>query len=130
MLEQLLLALFGFTPESPDEKPRAVVIVSKSRSYIDYAEIKINNDKQFKCFDELMQRESSWRTKKNPELADNPRSSAYGIPQALPGSRMRSAGHDWATNPITQIKWALNYISERYDTPCKALLHHDRKGWY
>lgn len=130
MLEQLLLALFGFTPEHSDEKPRAIVIVSNTPNYIHFAKSKIKNKEQFKCFDEIMQRESSWRTVKNPELADNPRSSAYGIPQALPGSRMRSAGYDWATNPITQIKWAIDYIDERYGTSCKALEHHNKKGWY
>lgn len=130
MLEQLLLALFGFTPETPDEKPRAVVVVSRTRSFVDYAEMKINDPEQFKCFDELMQKESSWRTRKNPQYADNPISSAYGIPQALPGHKMASAGHDWKTNPITQIRWAISYIEERYGTSCEALKHHHKKGWY
>ena len=55
--------------------------------------------------------------------ADNPNSSAYGIPQALPGSKMASAGADWATNPVTQIKWGLGYIQDRYGSPCSAWGH-------
>ncbi len=67
------------------------------------------------CLDNLFERESNWRT-----TADNPTSSAYGIPQALPGSRMASAGADWLTNPATQITWGLGYIKGRYGTPCGA----------
>src|SRR5690606_28488955 len=68
---------------------------------------------QFSCLDQLWTRESNWRWN-----ADNPTSSAYGIPQALPGSKMASAGADWATNPVTQIRWGLGYIEGRYGTPC------------
>jgi hypothetical protein len=67
------------------------------------------------CLDNLFERESNWRTN-----ADNPTSSAYGIPQALPGSKMASAGADWLTNPATQITWGLGYIKGRYATPCGA----------
>jgi hypothetical protein len=133
MLEELLLALFGIRTEPPvQEYPNRVVVVqeSRSRDFVDYARKKIDNETEFKCFDELMHRESSWRTRKDPQFADNPNSSAYGIPQALPGHKMSSAGHDWATNPITQIRWALQYIKDRYSTPCKALEFHNRKGWY
>jgi hypothetical protein len=134
MLEQLLLALFGIYTEPPAQvemKSRAdVVVVSRSRDFVDYAKQKINNETEFKCFDELMHRESSWRTRKDPQFADNPNSSAYGIPQALPGKKMASAGHDWATNPITQIRWAIGYIEDRYQTSCKALKFHDERGYY
>ena len=70
-------------------------------------------------------RESGW----NP-FADNPTSSAYGIPQALPGSKMASAGADWATNPVTQIRWGLGYIRDRYGSPCGAWAHSEANGWY
>ena len=53
--------------------------------------------------------------------ADNPSSSAYGIPQALPGSKMASAGDDWANNAVTQIRWGLGYIADRYGSPCSRL---------
>lgn len=80
---------------------------------------------QWQCLDNLWTRESHWNYK-----ADNPSSSAYGIPQALPGSKMSSAGSDWQTNPVTQIKWGLNYIADRYGTPCGAWAHSEDVGWY
>jgi hypothetical protein len=80
---------------------------------------------QFGCLDALWQRESGW----NPH-ARNPSSGAYGIPQALPGGKMASAGSDWRTNPATQIRWGLSYISSRYGTPCGAWAHSKSHGWY
>jgi len=80
---------------------------------------------QFGCLDSLYIRESNW----NP-YADNPTSSAYGIPQALPGSKMATAGADWATNPVTQIRWGLGYIRDRYGSPCGAWSHSQAVGWY
>jgi len=80
---------------------------------------------QFSCLDSLWSRESGWRVN-----ADNPSSSAYGIPQALPGSKMSSAGADWATNPATQIRWGLGYIQDRYGSPCGAWGHSQGHGWY
>lgn len=82
-------------------------------------------DSQFGCLDYLWTRESNWRWN-----ADNPTSSAYGIPQALPGSKMATAGADWETNPETQIRWGLGYIAGRYGTPCAAWGHSERVGWY
>lgn len=79
---------------------------------------------QFACLVALFNRESHWNV-----YAANP-SGAYGIPQALPGSKMASAGADWATNPRTQITWGLNYIGARYLTPCGAWEHSQAKGWY
>jgi uncharacterized protein YabE (DUF348 family) len=69
---------------------------------------------QFSCLDSMWTRESGWRVN-----AANP-SGAYGIPQALPGSKMSSVGADWQTNATTQIKWGLGYIAERYNSPCEA----------
>lgn len=80
---------------------------------------------QFSCLDSLWTRESGWSV-----TADNPSSSAYGIPQALPGSKMSSAGADWAYNPVTQIKWGLGYIADRYGSPCAAWGHSQNVGWY
>jgi hypothetical protein len=90
-----------------------------------YAFAILNDKKQFKCLEELWEKESNWR-----HNVKNPNSSAYGIPQALPGKRMAEIGHDWKTNPITQVKWGLRYIENRYKTPCNALADHKRKGWY
>ncbi|MFD3313103.1 transglycosylase SLT domain-containing protein [Streptomyces sp. NPDC058656] len=70
---------------------------------------------QFQCFSTIVDHESSWNYR-----ADNPTSDAYGLMQALPGSKMSSAGADWATNPATQIKWGLGYMNDRYGSPCGA----------
>ena len=70
-------------------------------------------------------RESRWDYR-----AMNPSSGAYGIPQSLPGSKMASAGSDWRTNPVTQIRWGLGYIAVRYGTPCGAWAHSESVGWY
>lgn len=83
------------------------------------------SESQFGCLDSLWERESKWNV-----YADNPTSSAYGIPQALPGSKMASAGADWRTNPVTQIRWGLGYIEDRYGSPCGAWAHSERVGWY
>ncbi len=80
---------------------------------------------QFSCLDALWQKESGW----NP-AAYNSGSGAYGIPQALPGSKMATAGADWQTNPATQITWGLGYIAGRYGTPCGAWGHSQSTGWY
>ena len=83
------------------------------------------DDDQFGCLDKLWTRESRWKYD-----ADNPTSSAYGIPQALPGNRMAEYGDDWRTNPVTQIKWGLDYIEDAYGSPCGAWAHSEDKGWY
>ncbi|WP_222869958.1 lytic transglycosylase domain-containing protein [Actinomadura decatromicini] len=79
---------------------------------------------QFGCLVNLWNRESGWNTH-----AANP-SGAYGIPQALPGSKMASAGPDWQNNATTQIKWGLGYIKSRYKTPCGGWSHFQSAGWY
>lgn len=79
---------------------------------------------QFGCLDSLWQKESGWST-----YASNA-SGAYGIPQALPGSKMASAGADWRTNPATQITWGLGYIAGRYGSPCAAWNHAAAYNWY
>ena len=80
---------------------------------------------QFSCLVKLWTKESNWNSH-----ALNSYSGAYGIPQALPGSKMASAGADWQTNPATQIKWGLGYIKGRYGTPCGAWGHSQSTGWY
>jgi hypothetical protein len=98
-----------------DPKPFAMTLISE-RGW---------SQTQFQCLDRLWLRESNW----NP-FAYNPSSGAYGIAQALPGSKMAAIAADWKTNPITQMKWGINYIVERYQTPCGALSHSDAQGWY
>ena len=79
---------------------------------------------QWSCLDSLWQQESGWVYD-----AENA-SGAYGIPQALPGSKMASAGPDWQTDATTQIKWGLGYIQSTYGTPCAAWDHEEADGWY
>ncbi len=83
------------------------------------------DEQQYQCLYALWAKESGWN-----HFAQNRSSGAYGIPQALPGSKMASAGDDWATNPETQIRWGLGYIEARYGTPCDAWGHSQRRGWY
>lgn len=78
----------------------------------------------FSCLDNIWTRESGWRY--NAENA----SGAYGIPQALPGSKMATAGPDWQTNPTTQIKWGLGYIQSTYGDPCSAWSFWQAHGYY
>jgi hypothetical protein len=80
---------------------------------------------EFDCLVALWDRESHWNV-----YANNPSSGAYGIPQALPGNKMASAGADWATSPATQITWGLGYIAARYETPCGAWAHSEEHNWY
>ena len=82
-------------------------------------------DDQYSCLVKLWERESNWRVN-----ASNSGSGAYGIPQALPGTKMASEGADWLTNPETQIRWGVKYIKARFGAPCGALAHSDKFGWY
>lgn len=97
-----------------------------SRNYARQEIVRYNwSHQHYLCLDELWTRESNWRHR-----AENKSSGAYGIPQALPAEKMSRIGHDYRHNPQTQIKWGMLYIKERYDDPCKALEHHDRRNWY
>ncbi|BFO21081.1 hypothetical protein SHKM778_74690 [Streptomyces sp. KM77-8] len=59
-----------------------------------------------------------------------PSSGAYGLVQALPASKMASAGSDWKTNPATQIKWGLDYMKDRYGSACDAWSFWQANNWY
>ncbi|MBT2506136.1 lytic transglycosylase domain-containing protein [Streptomyces sp. ISL-98] len=80
---------------------------------------------QFQCFSNIVNHESTWNYQ-----ASNPSSGAYGLVQALPGSKMSSAGADWQTNPATQIKWGLSYMDDRYGSPCGAWSFWQANNWY
>ena len=83
------------------------------------------SEKQYQCLKTLWTKESNWNYKSR-----NKKSGAHGIPQALPASKMSIVSTDWRTNPVTQIRWGLRYISIRYETPCKALSKYKRSNWY
>jgi hypothetical protein len=80
---------------------------------------------QWTCFSNIVDHESSWSY-----TATNASSGAYGLFQALPGSKMSSVGSDWRTNPATQIKWGLNYMDSRYGSPCEAWSFWQANHWY
>jgi hypothetical protein len=82
-------------------------------------------DDQYACLFNLFAKESGWRVN-----AHNKSSGAYGIPQALPGSKMATAGADWETNAETQVNWGIGYVMGRYGTPCGAWNHSVTSGWY
>jgi hypothetical protein len=79
---------------------------------------------QFACLSSLWTKESGWNYR-----AYNS-SGAFGIPQALPGSKMATVGSDWQTNASTQIAWGLEYISAAYGTPCAAWAHSEASNFY
>jgi hypothetical protein len=83
------------------------------------------SEDQYSCLVKLWNRESNWR-----HTAINKSSGAYGIPQSLPASKMATEGPDYLTNPETQIRWGVKYIKGRYGSPCGALAHSDKLGWY
>ncbi|KUF20019.1 MULTISPECIES: transglycosylase SLT domain-containing protein [Streptomyces] len=85
----------------------------------------ISDDAQFKCFDHIVSHESGWDVN-----AKNASSGAYGLVQALPGSKMASAGADWQTNPETQIEWGVKYMKDRYGSPCGAWSFWQANGHY
>jgi phage protein D len=110
------LANRGYEPGVTDPKEIARQILKNKFGY---------GSSQFDCFDNIIMRESMWRVN-----ATNPSSGAYGIPQALPGSKMASEGSDWRTSPATQIIWGIKYMKDRYGSPCSAWGFKSSHGWY
>jgi len=106
----------GYQPGVTDLKEIARQILKNKYGY---------GSSQFDCFNNIIIRESMWRID-----ATNPSSGAYGIPQALPGSKMASVASDWRTNPATQIIWAIGYMKDRYGSPCAAWSFKSANGWY
>ncbi|WP_181789049.1 transglycosylase SLT domain-containing protein [Streptomyces phytophilus] len=101
------------TPEAAPTKSRAI------------ADKMIKSDAQFECFSHIVERESSW-----DHTAQNASSGAYGLVQALPATKMATAGSDWRTNPKTQIEWGLDYMKERYGSACDAWSFWQANNWY
>ncbi|ROQ69291.1 transglycosylase-like protein with SLT domain [Streptomyces sp. 840.1] len=98
---------------------------SSGGSAQDTARQMIGDESQFQCFSNIVSHESGW----NPS-ATNASSGAYGLVQALPGSKMASAGSDWQTNASTQIKWGMDYMNSRYGSPCGAWSFWQANSWY
>ncbi|UGY90635.1 lytic transglycosylase domain-containing protein [Streptomyces gobiensis] len=85
----------------------------------------IGNRTQYQCFAKIVEHESGW-----DHTARNSSSGAYGLVQALPATKMASAGSDWRTNPATQIKWGMDYMKDRYGSPCDAWSFWQKNNWY
>jgi hypothetical protein len=111
------LGVASCDPINPNANPRAAA----------YAMVHWRgwDDAQYQCLSTLWDRESSWNM-----YATNPSSGAYGIPQALPASKMASVAADWRTSAAAQINWGLDYIAGRYGNPCGALAHSYQFNWY
>ena len=97
---------------------------AQSTAYSIMASFGFSPQTYFGCLQDIWNRESGWRYD-----AENA-SGAYGIPQALPGSKMASAGADWQTDPATQIRWGLGYIKNVYGNPCSAWAFEEANGYY
>jgi transglycosylase-like protein with SLT domain len=106
----------GYEPGVTDPKEIARQILKNKYGY---------GSGQFSCFNNIIMRESKWDVN-----ATNPSSGAYGIPQALPGSKMATIASDWRTNPATQIIWGIEYMKDRYGSPCSAWGFKSSHGWY
>jgi Transglycosylase SLT domain len=106
----------GYLPGTTDPRDIARQILQNKYGY---------GAGQFACFDNIISRESRWNMH-----ATNPSSGAYGLPQALPGSKMASIASDWRTNPATQIIWGVEYMDNRYGSPCEAWSFWQAHSWY
>jgi hypothetical protein len=122
----------GFTAEAPPPPPghtAPAAGIPDPGSAQAYAQGRVAQygwpAREFDCLVALWNRESHWNA-----FSHNTSSGAYGIPQALPGEKMASAGADWATNYKTQVEWGLGYILGRYGSPCLAWQHSEDEGWY
>lgn len=113
-----------FYYKTPERQPRPSRSLTMKARVVRFAAATYDA-RNAKAFVEIIFRESRF-----DYLAENPSSGAYGLGQALPGSKMSSVGDDWKTNPYTQLAWVAKYIASRYDTPVVALRHHDLNGWY
>jgi hypothetical protein len=110
------LANRGYLPGTTDPREIARQIMKNKYGY---------GESDFNCFNNIIMRESMWDID-----ATNPSSGAYGIPQALPGTKMATVAPDWRTNPATQIIWGIEYMEDRYGSPCAAWSFKSAHGWY
>jgi hypothetical protein len=106
----------GYEPGTTDPRDIAKQILKNRYDY---------GSEQYQSFNNIIVRESNWDID-----ATNPSSGAYGIPQALPAGKMATAGDDWRTNPATQIVWGIEYMKDRYGSPCSAWGFKSSHGWY
>jgi hypothetical protein len=104
-------ALESATPTVEDAKAWALETLGPREAY---------------CLDRIVWHESRWR----PTVWNTKGSGAYGLVQAKPGSKMASAGADYMTNPITQLRWAIAYGTRKYGSLCGAWAFWVEHGWW
>ncbi|MFE5858382.1 transglycosylase SLT domain-containing protein [Streptomyces sp. NPDC056500] len=117
--------VMGVNAPTASAAPTAAPAAAEVASAKTIAKKMINDEAQFQCFSKIVERESNWDAD-----ASNPSSGAYGLVQALPGTKMATAGSDWRTNPATQIEWGLDYMKDRYGSACGAWSSWQVQGWY
>ncbi|MEU4098646.1 transglycosylase SLT domain-containing protein [Streptomyces sp. NPDC026673] len=111
-----------------EDASRAALVVKASYTVAEVqamAQGIIGDATQYQCFSNIVSHESSWNY-----TATNSSSGAYGLVQALPGTKMASEGADWRTNPATQIRWGLKYMNSSYGSPCGAWSFWQTNHWY
>lgn len=107
----------------PKLKPRPIVYPDTVAGARAYVKARIGT-RQYNCIDAIFTKESKW----NPRAGKV--SGAYGIPQAFPGSKMATFGSNWLTSPLTQVKWGIWYVNDRYGSACAAWTFWQAHGWY
>jgi hypothetical protein len=121
------LALYTATPiptPKPTPKPKPARTPDTLYMAKRYAKA-VLGPTQYACIDAIFTRESNWNYR-----ARNPKSGAYGIPQALPGSKMAAFGSNWRYSPMIQTKWGIWYVNTRYGSACQAYAFMLEHGWY
>jgi hypothetical protein len=84
----------------------------------------------YDCINVVWTHESGWDPYQIYPAGGNPATAAYGIPQAHPGSKMAAFGSNWRYSPLTQVKWGLWYVANRYGSACAAYTFWEANGWY
>jgi Transglycosylase SLT domain len=107
----------------PKAKPKPITYSNTVAGARAYVRARIGTH-QYNCINAIFTRESKW----NPRAGSV--TSAYGIPQAFPGSKMAAFGSNWRTSPITQVKWGIWYVDNRYGSACAAWFFWQAHGWY
>ena len=114
------------TPK-PTAKPKVKYVdsVANARIYIKHR-IGVT---QYNCIDLIFQHESKWNPRAMHPSNGNPATASYGIPQAHPGIKMAAYGSNWRTSPLTQVKWGIWYVNNRYGSACAAEAFKKKYGW-
>lgn len=115
------------TPK-PTAKPKAKYVdsVANARLYVK----RTIGLKQYNCIDLLFYHESRWNPRAMFPSNGDPTTASYGIPQAHPGIKMAAYGSNWRTSPLTQVKWGIWYVNNRYGSACAAEAFKKNHGWY